>query len=150
MPLFLLLTLINVLLISYFFSLFGNIFMSEIRLQTERKQVALHGHFRGVDDANNEISGTFSSSWTCWKIYDKFVMWRVWSYRSVTEAHSAGFAFTQEQEVARRVLVGSADAAAAPTADFTGRVCFYKRRRRKNLQLLQTALRPELNINLNS
>lgn len=46
------------------------------------------------------------------------------THRSITEAHSAGFAFTQEQEVACCILVGSADATAAATADSTGRVGF--------------------------
>lgn len=46
------------------------------------------------------------------------------TYGSVAEAHGAGFAFTQEEEVAGCVLIGSADAAAAPAADFTRRVGF--------------------------
>ncbi len=39
-----------------FFSLLGNIFVSETKLPTHREeQAALHGDFRDVHDANDEI-----------------------------------------------------------------------------------------------
>lgn len=41
------------------------------------------------------------------------------THRSITETHGARFAFPQEQEVTRSVLVGGADATAAAAAHFT-------------------------------
>lgn len=51
------------------------------------------------------------------------------SHRSVAEAHGAGFALPQKEEVSWFVLIRSADATAVPTADFTGSVGFWDEQR---------------------
>ncbi|MEQ2178876.1 hypothetical protein GOODEAATRI_018785 [Goodea atripinnis] len=49
------------------------------------------------------------------------------SHRSIAETHGAGFAFPQIHKVAFPVNEGAADPVSTPTADFTGRVCFWEK-----------------------